>query len=71
MTVPAEKVDDIRQQYEPIIEAQMNEKDDIIRARSARTSTACSTRPDWREQLHKTRDQMPKQDGDMLARWQM
>jgi tetratricopeptide (TPR) repeat protein len=24
-------------------------------------------RPDWREQLHKTRDQMPKQDGDMIA----
>ena len=24
-------------------------------------------RPDWREQLHKTRDQMPKQDGEMLA----
>ena len=24
-------------------------------------------RPDWREQLHKTREQMPKQDGDMLA----
>jgi hypothetical protein len=24
--------------------------------------------PDWREQLHKTRDQMPKQDGEMIAR---
>ncbi len=67
MTVPAEKVDDIRQQYEPIIEAQMNEKDDNILRKICENINSLLTRPDWREQLHKTRDQMPKQDGDMLA----
>ena len=67
MTVPAEKVDDIRQQYEPIIEAQMNEKDDNILRKVCENINSLLTRPDWREQLHKTRDQMPKQDGDMLA----
>lgn len=67
MTVPNEKVDDIRQQYEPIIEAQKNEKDDIILRKICENIDSLLTRPDWREQLRKTRDQMPKQDGEMLA----
>ncbi len=67
MTVPNEKVDDIRQQYEPIIEAQKNEKDDIILCKICENIDSLLTRPDWREQLRKTRDQMPKQDGEMLA----
>ena len=67
MTVPTDKVDDIRQQYEPIIEAQMNEKDDIVLRKICENIDRLLTHPDWREQLHKTRDQMPKQDGEMLA----
>lgn len=67
MTVPTEKVDDIRQQYEPIIEAQMNEKDETVLRKICENIDRLLTHPDWREQLHKTRDQMPKQDGEMLA----
>lgn len=67
MTVPSEKVDDIRQQYEPIIEAQMNEQDANILRKVCENINSLLTRPDWREQMHKTREQMPKQDGEMLA----
>ena len=67
VTVPTEKVDDIRQQYEPIIEAQMNEKDETVLRKICENIDRLLTHPDWREQLHKTRDQMPKQDGEMLA----
>ncbi|MBL8101088.1 MAG: tetratricopeptide repeat protein, partial [Anaerolineales bacterium] len=67
MTVPANKMDDIRQQYEPIIEAQKNQKDENILRKVCENINSLLTRPDWREQLHKTRDQMPKQDGEMLA----
>ncbi len=67
MTVPADKVDDIRQQYEPIIEAQMNEKDEAVLRKLCENINKLLTHPDWREQLHKTREQMPKQDGEMLA----
>lgn len=67
MTLPAEKVDDIRQQYEPIIEAQMNQQDENILRKICENINTLLTRPDWREQLHKTRDQMPRQEGEMLA----
>ncbi len=67
MTVPADRVDDIRQQYEPIIEAQKNEKDDNILRKICENINTLLTHADWREQLHKTRDQMPKQEGEMLA----
>ncbi len=67
MTVPADRVDDIRQQYEPIIEAQKNEKDENILRKICENINGLLTHADWREQLHKTRDQMPKQDGEMLA----
>ncbi|MBE0669292.1 MAG: tetratricopeptide repeat protein [Anaerolineales bacterium] len=65
MTVPADKMDDIRQQYEPIIEAQKNQKDENILRKVCENINSLLTRPDWREQLRKTRDQMPKQDGEM------
>jgi predicted negative regulator of RcsB-dependent stress response len=60
-------MDDIRQQYEPIIEAQKNQKDETILRKICENINGLLTRPDWREQLHKTRDQMPKQEGEMLA----
>lgn len=67
MTVPAEKSDEIRQQYEPLIEAYQNQKDETILRKICENINTLLMRPDWREQLRKTRDQMPKQDGNMLA----
>ncbi len=67
MTVSPNLADDIRQQYEPIIETQKNQKDEALLQKICENINSLLTRPDWREQLHKTRDQMPKQDGEMLA----
>lgn len=67
MTVPAEKADEIRQQYEPLIEAHQSQKDETILRKVCENVNSLLMRPDWREQLHKTREQMPKQDGDMIA----
>ncbi|MBI5823559.1 MAG: tetratricopeptide repeat protein [Chloroflexi bacterium] len=67
MTVPSDQADDIRQQYEPFIEAQKNQKDESALQKICENINGLLTRPDWREQMHKTRDQMPKQDGEMLA----
>ncbi|MBI5944501.1 MAG: tetratricopeptide repeat protein [Chloroflexi bacterium] len=67
ITVPVEKADEIRQQYEPLIESHQNQKDETILRKVCENIKSLLMRPDWREQLHKTRDQMPKQDGEMLA----
>ncbi len=67
LTVPAEKADEIRQQYEPLIEAHQNQKDETILRKVCENINSLLMRPDWREQLHKTRDQMPKQDGEMFS----
>ncbi len=67
MTVPPEKSDEVSQQYEPLIEAQKGQKDEAILRKVCENVNGLLMRPDWREQLHKTRDQMPKQDGDMIA----
>ena len=67
ITVPSEKADEIRQQYEPLIESHQHQKDETILRKVCENVNSLLMRPDWREQLHKTRDQMPKQDGDMLA----
>jgi tetratricopeptide (TPR) repeat protein len=67
MTVPAEKSDEISQQYEPLIEAHENQTDEIILRKVCENINSLLMRPNWREQLHKMREQMPKQDGDMTA----
>jgi tetratricopeptide (TPR) repeat protein len=67
ITVPAEKSDEISQQYEPLIEAHENQKDETVLRKVCENINNLLMRPDWREQLHKTREQMPKQDGDMIA----
>ncbi len=66
-TVPAEKIDEVSQQYEPLIEAHENQQDESILRKVCENIHNLLIRPDWREQLHKMRDQMPKQEGDMLA----
>ncbi|MBI5353519.1 MAG: tetratricopeptide repeat protein [Chloroflexi bacterium] len=67
LTVPDEKADEIRQQYEPLIESYKNQKDETVLRKVCDNVKSLLMRPDWREQLQKARDQMPKQDGDMLA----
>ncbi len=67
ITVPAEKADEVSQQYEPLIEAHQSQKDENILRKVCENINGLLMRPDWREQLHKTRDQMPKQEGEMIA----
>ncbi|NOH03275.1 MAG: tetratricopeptide repeat protein [Chloroflexi bacterium] len=67
MTVPHEQADDIRQQYEPIIENYQNQSDDSVLRKVCENINGLLMRPDWREQLHKTREQMPKMEGGLPA----
>jgi len=67
MTVPTEKADEISQSYEPLIEAYQGKRDEAALRKICDNVQTLLMRPDWREQLHKTREQMPKQDGGMIA----
>lgn len=62
-TVPLEQGDDIRQQYEPLIESYQQQTDEAVLRKVCDNIRGLLMRADWRDQLHKTRDQMPKQDG--------
>jgi tetratricopeptide (TPR) repeat protein len=62
-TVPADKADEVRQQYEPLIEAHENQKDEAVLRKVCENIDGLLMRPDWREQLYKARDQV-KQEGD-------
>src|SRR6185295_1044579 len=66
MIVPAEQSDEIRQMYEPLIEAQATETDETALKRLCDNINEMLMRKNWRDQLYKAREQMPKsQDGDM------
>ena len=66
MVVPAEQSDEIRQMYEPLIEAQATETDETALKRLCDNINEMLMRKNWRDQLYKAREQMPKsQDGDM------
>ena len=66
MIVPAEQADEIRQMYEPLIEAQATQTDEISLKRLCDNINDMLMRKNWRNHLHKAREQMPKaQDGDM------
>lgn len=65
LTVAEDQSEDIRQQYEPLIEAHQNQKDETVLKKICENINALLMRPDWREQLRKTREQMPRHDGDM------
>ncbi|MBK8618623.1 MAG: tetratricopeptide repeat protein [Anaerolineales bacterium] len=67
MTMSADKADEMRQQYEPLIEAHENQTDETVLKKVCNNINGLLMRPDWREQLHKTREQMPKQEGEMPA----
>jgi tetratricopeptide (TPR) repeat protein len=64
--VPAEQADEIRQMYEPLIEAQATQIDEAALKRLCDNVDELLMRKNWRDHLHKSREQMPKpQDGDM------
>ena len=64
MTANADQADEIGQTYEPLLESYQEQNDDDAFRRLCENVNTMLVRDDWREQLHKTRDQMPKQDGD-------
>ncbi len=64
--VPAEHADEIRQMYEPLIEAQASQTDEVALKRLCDNVNDLIMRKNWRDQLYKTREQMPKQpDSDV------
>jgi len=66
MIVPAEQSDEIRQMYEPLIEVQANQSDEASLKRLCDNINEMLTRKDWRDHLHKAREQLPRsQDGDL------
>ena len=66
MIVPAEQSDEIRQMYEPLIEAQANQTDETALRRLCDNINGMLMRKDWRDHLHKAREQLPRsQDSDL------
>lgn len=63
--VPAELSDEIRQLYEPIIEAQSIQKDESALKILCENIHKMLVRADWRETLLKAREQLPKAEGDV------
>ncbi|MDD2922678.1 MAG: tetratricopeptide repeat protein, partial [Anaerolineales bacterium] len=59
---PADKEDEVSQQYEPLIEAQQTQEDESALRKICENIHGLLMRPDWRERLHKAREQMPKQE---------
>ncbi len=68
MTVSDEQADEIRQLYEPLIESQQNQKDDNTNRRLCDNVSKLLMRADWRDQVHRTREQLRKaQDSNTLT----
>lgn len=66
-TVAPEHADDIRQQYEPLIESYQSQTDESALRKVCENIQGMLLRADWRDQLRKARDQMPRQEGDLAA----
>jgi tetratricopeptide (TPR) repeat protein len=65
--VSAEQSDEIRQMYEPLIEAQATQTDEVALKRLCDSINTMLMRKDWRDHLYKAREQMQKQqEGGML-----
>jgi len=63
---PAEQADEIRQMYEPLIEAQSSQTEEDALKRLCDNVNGMLMRKNWRDHLHKAREQMPKpQEGDL------
>jgi tetratricopeptide (TPR) repeat protein len=66
MVVSNEYADEIRQLYEPLIEAQATETDEASQKRLCKNVDELLVRPNWQNHLVKTREQLPKtQEGDI------
>jgi len=63
-TLPSAEGDEIRQLYEPMIEAQQNQKDESINSRICENIRGLLMRPDWRTQIQRAREQaQPGREG--------
>ncbi|HEY5729929.1 MAG TPA: tetratricopeptide repeat protein [Anaerolineales bacterium] len=60
--VPAENADELRQMYEPLIEAQTSQTEEEALKRVCDNVNGLLMRKNWRDHLHKSREQMPKSD---------
>jgi tetratricopeptide (TPR) repeat protein len=66
MVVPPEQAEEISQMYEPLIEAQASQNDEIALKRLCDNINGMLMRKNWRDHLYRSREQMPKsQEGDM------
>ena len=63
--VPAENADEIRQMYEPLIEAQASQTEEEALKRVCDNINGLLMRENWRDHLHKSREQMPKSEMPM------
>ncbi len=63
--VQPEQSDEIRQLYEPIIEAQSTQRDEAALKTLCANIEKMLVRADWREHLYKSREQMPRNEGDV------
>jgi tetratricopeptide (TPR) repeat protein len=64
--VPPEQADSIRQLYEPLVEAQANEKDSQNAARLCDNVQGLIVRANWRDQVSQARTQLPKTPDDSV-----
>jgi tetratricopeptide (TPR) repeat protein len=65
MIVPEDFADEIRQLYEPLIEAQAADADETNQLRLCKNVQELLVRENWRKHLLKTREQLPKsQEGE-------
>ncbi|NOY99395.1 MAG: tetratricopeptide repeat protein [Chloroflexi bacterium] len=63
--VPSEQADALRQLYEPLVEAQLQQTDDNAHIRLCDNVSDLLMRSDWREHLRDARQQLPKSDGEL------
>ena len=65
--VPTEQADEVRQMYEPLIESQAAQTDEVSLKRICDSINSMLMRKDWRDHLYRAREQMQKQqESDML-----
>ena len=65
MVVPPDLSDEMRQLYEPILEAQSAQKDETALKLLCTNIHKMLLRSDWREHLRKAREQLPRAEGDV------
>jgi len=64
--LPAEQADEILQMYEPLIEAQAAQTDEVALKRLCDNINVMLIRKDWRDHLYKSREQMQKQQDSVV-----